>query len=302
MQKKTCNICGSAANKIILKGKDRLHKTNEKIFNLVRCNQCGLVRIDPPPNSQELKKYYPTTYGPHQVDQKIFTDGPIISFLRNFFRQFRKSSDHFLKKKFDESVFNYLDFGCGSGMHLKNIRAEHPQWNIVGLDNSTQACNVARKEGFTVYCGDIENISLPKNYFNIINMGHVIEHVSNPRFVLEELYSSIKLGGKIIIGTPNFASVSAQLFGSYWYALDVPRHLYLFTPKTLTCLLLEIGFQDIKITYDRGPKVFIRSVYHLIGKKDYRINPILWRMLYPFSNILSKFGATSMMTVIANKR
>jgi len=40
-----------------------------------------------------------------------------------------------------------------------------------------------------------------------------------------------------VISVPNFASLESRLFGKYWNGLDVPRHLYHFTPATLDRML-----------------------------------------------------------------
>ncbi len=108
----------------------------------------------------------------------------------------------------------------------------------------------------------------------------------------------MKKGSKLIIATPNFDTPSAHVFKSYWYALDTPRHLYLFTPETITAMLEKAGFHVTKVDFDRNPKVLLKSIFYVLGKKDLRMNPFLWRI---FQIIGRLTGERSIMTIEATK-
>ena len=118
-----------------------------------------------------------------------------------------------------------------------------------------------------------------------------------------KIFNLLKPRGEVIIITPNFDSVAAKLFGTYWFALDTPRHLFLFTPKLLSRLLTEIGFK-IKNINTSSVRVALGSLNYLFPREDMRINFILWhilRALFPGGKILSKFKKTSTMTIRAEK-
>jgi hypothetical protein len=51
----------------------------------------------------------------------------------------------------------------------------------------------------------------------------------------------------LIVALPNVASAEACLFGSAWYHLDLPRHLWGFTPRSLMRLADETGFAERRV-------------------------------------------------------
>jgi hypothetical protein len=57
-----CLICGSARVAPLFTASDRLYHTTAKLFSVVRCGECGLIRLDPPPATDELHRYYPDNY------------------------------------------------------------------------------------------------------------------------------------------------------------------------------------------------------------------------------------------------
>lgn len=303
-----CNICGSGKYKILFFNRDRLHRIDGILYRVVRCQNCGLAYLNPQPEPVELKRYYPGNYGPFQDDNAVFKHGKFSAILKRIKdRLFNKCAAKIeIKEKSnsnsEEKVINYLDFGCGGGFHLEKIRLRHPKWVLYGLDNNQFACETARQKGFQIFCGDILKLNLPSNFaFDVVNMSHVIEHLPNPKEVLIKINQIMKPNAVLIISTPNFDSWAAKIFRKYWYALDSPRHLFLFSYKTLSRLLSDANFIIEKCEYDKGPKVFIRSIYYLLGKKDLRINPIIWQVLRPLSSALAHFEKTSLMTIYAKK-
>ena len=299
MKNISCNNCGLDQHSVIFKGRDRLYKVDNKLFNYVKCLNCGLVFIDPQPESEELKRYYPEEYGPYRDNNEVFRYGPLSMLFKNLKQRLGKNSARSLTQ--DERILNYLDFGCGSGESLMSVKEKHHDWILYGLDNNEYACKKAKEKGFGVFCGDILKMEIPVNFFDTVNMGHVIEHLSDPKKTLLKINTIMKPGSEIIISTPNYDSWVAQFFRTYWYDLDAPRHLFLYTPITLERLLEDTGFIIEKIEFDKGPKVGIRSMYYLFGKKDLRINPFIWKLFEPVSYVLSKFGKTSIMTIHARK-
>ena len=56
---------------------------------------------------------------------------------------------------------------------------------------------------------------------------------------------------------PNIDSAGARIFGSYWYALELPRHLYHFSPASLKRLSGTAGLEIVSLTTNR--EVFIEQ-------------------------------------------
>lgn len=79
-------------------------------------------------------------------------------------------------------------------------------------------------------------------------MSHVIEHLIDPIATLQTCRRILKTGGRIVIVTPNVESLMHCHFQSSWIHLDPPRHIYLFSLRTLSELVQRAGFK-IEILY-----------------------------------------------------
>jgi 2-polyprenyl-3-methyl-5-hydroxy-6-metoxy-1,4-benzoquinol methylase len=78
--------------------------------------------------------------------------------------------------------------------------------------------------------------------FDVVSMNHVIEHVPDPIALLQECKRVLKPGGRLVVATPNIQSYGHQVFKQFWYHLDPPRHLHLFTSQTLLNSVQRAGF------------------------------------------------------------
>jgi 2-polyprenyl-3-methyl-5-hydroxy-6-metoxy-1,4-benzoquinol methylase len=77
-------------------------------------------------------------------------------------------------------------------------------------------------------------------------MWHVLEHVDDIRWQIQQLHRLCKPGGRIIIALPNYKSYDGQHYKAEWAAYDVPRHLNHFNKETLIKILEESGLRHVK--------------------------------------------------------
>ena len=277
-----CNLCGSEKNKFILKSKDRNHKTSAKYFRLVKCKICGLVFIDPPPTEKEITNSYPRNYLPHLEEKAIGKHEEPIT-------------------RVDSGVKRFLDFGCGSGKLLDYQKSKHPNWAFYGLEINANACEIAQKKGFNVFCGALEKAPYEKNFFDLIIARHVLEHMPDPRNTLSRLYDLLKPGGEISITLPNISGLSIKLFKSYAFQLELPRHLYHFSPKTLEAMLRKENFEIQKVKFDGSPKVLARSIGFLLGRSWINPPSLLMKLFRPLSVIAARLGKSDVFSIRARK-
>jgi SAM-dependent methyltransferase len=130
-----------------------------------------------------------------------------------------------------------LDFGCGDGGFLEAAAAAG--WHAEGVEMQPEH---ARARGLTV----MENIAETTGPFDLITLWHSLEHVRSPPDVMGALAERLACGGTLVVAVPNFDSLQARVFGSSWFHLDVPRHLFHFTPFALTKLLRGCGLQVVR--------------------------------------------------------
>src|SRR2546423_6384354 len=125
-------------------------------------------------------------------------------------------------------------------------------WHVRGIEPSATAAEHARGLGFDVHTGSIDTAPEPSVPYDLTVGWMVLEHLHEPVAALRKLAASTRPGGWLAVSVPNAASWELRTFGSYWYALDLPRHLYHFTPATIQLLLAEAGWQERRILFQRS--------------------------------------------------
>jgi len=118
-------------------------------------------------------------------------------------------------------------------------------WTVSGLDPDPDATSP--------YLADIPLLRsqlgpgiLPDNSYDAVTMSHVLEHMHQPAVALKCCFDALKPGGVMWLATPNLESPAHRAFGRYWYHLDTPRHVVLFTANALESLLRSTGFVPIQ--------------------------------------------------------
>ena len=198
-----------------------------------------------------------------------------------------------------------LDVGCGSGATLALLKLEG--WDVYGLEIDKVAVKIAAERGLkNVKQGGFEQIAnYPNNYFDCIRLYHVIEHLPDPQRCLRLIYKKLKSGGEVLLGTPNSDSVVSHVFGKFWYNLDTPRHLYVFSPSTLSKMVSNEGFGGVSITYCSSDGLGRSIIYALNAicniKMDTNKFTVLFFVLYPIEWILDKLERGDIITLRAVK-
>jgi 2-polyprenyl-3-methyl-5-hydroxy-6-metoxy-1,4-benzoquinol methylase len=152
-----------------------------------------------------------------------------------------------------------LDVGCGSGDWLALMMGLG--WRGVGLDFDENAVKVGRTRGLDVTCGALEQQNYADNSFDAVALSHVIEHVPDPVQTLAECRRILKPGGKLVVVTPNTSSLSHRMFKQDWRGLEPPRHLHIFSNRSLPSLLARAGFENVSIRPHMAGSVFYESIF-----------------------------------------
>jgi hypothetical protein len=78
----------------------------------------------------------------------------------------------------------------------------------------------------------------------------------------------LRPGGRLIIAVPNYASWQSRYARGGWFHLDVPRHLFHFTPAALARLLREAGLApgDVHFaSWEHDPYGWVQSIENRLG-------------------------------------
>jgi SAM-dependent methyltransferase len=134
-----------------------------------------------------------------------------------------------------------LDIGCATGALLASLREKG--WRTMGVEISKPQAEYARQErGLDVRTLPLEENRFPPEEFQAVLASHLIEHLNDPASLIREVYRILAPGGRFFVTTPNIGGFQARLLGSRWRSA-IFDHLYLFSVKTLSALLLKNGFR-----------------------------------------------------------
>ena len=286
-------------------------------FPLVRCEQCGVFCLFPAPDDVELLRYYDADY--YGATPRKFV-GPIAKAIDWFqsgrARQVARRVTHGGK---------ILDVGCGNGgflrmMKRRNYEVEGTEWT------ETSALRASAESELTVYAGDLVSLDLSDRCFDAVTMWHVFEHLRDPLETLKAVHSLLNDNGVLFLSLPNHESWQARCFGTSWFHLDPPRHLFGFGPHSLHTLLQSAGFSIDRchtFSLEQNPYGFMQSALNAAGFPRDRAYGVLksnvalptrTKLLDLFllsvlavpgvvlSIIASVLGAGATMTVVARKR
>ena len=124
------------------------------------------------------------------------------------------------------------------------------EWDVIGVELGKAQTDFARNSLNLNYInGDLEEAtkSLEMNSFDIILMGHSLEHNLHPKRTVQFANRLLKLGGLLVIYVPNGGGFLGRHKLDKWEWRHFPGHLYYFSKQTLQMLLKDTGFQTERI-------------------------------------------------------
>ena len=179
--------------------------------------------------------------------------------------EFASPSESHMHMHFMPHVFSFaghlgthtrvLDVGCGNGFLCGEFLKRGCK--VVGIDLSTQGIQIARRSYPT---GRFELLEanpdilerLDEEPFDLVISSEVVEHLYQPRNWAKCCYTALKRGGRFICTTPYhgyFKNLLISLFGT-WDTHANPLwdggHIKLWSKHTLTRLLTEVGFENLR--------------------------------------------------------
>src|SRR6185312_6002575 len=230
-----------AGDRLMLTGHDRLHGLPGD-FSVVQCVTCGLMRTDPRPDRESIEQFYPDEYGPYRdtrIDGDLDVEAPSSRWkvlARSVLAPDTRRLPHLA------APGRMLEVGCASGSFLSQMA--RAGWEVSGIEFSEIAGMAARALGHHVHIGALETAPPPDpdRPYDLVVAWMVLEHLPDPVQALRRLAAWSRPGAWLAMSVPDAGSLEFRLFRSNWYALDLPRHFFHFTRRTLGDVLRAGGW------------------------------------------------------------
>ena len=245
----TCPACGDSSFRSAFSDCNRREGLPlEGTF--VRCQGCRSIYLREIPAPAALEAAYASAFidpvtEPEATDGHPANLGVTRGLLRRVSRRVR-GRPHSWPEEEGRSR-RILDFGCGSGVKLREFQARG--WSIAGIDLNRPAIQNARSlfpDG-QWFAGSLEDAP-DWGLFDVIRTDNVLEHIPDPRQILSLLRHRLKPGGRLLAYVPNGRSLSVRLLAARSQASWMPFHLQLLSARGLMLMLRYAGFPEVRIT------------------------------------------------------
>ena len=343
LERVVCPLCASNRSKVVLRGRDNLTGMPGE-FVVEQCLDCRHRYLNPRPTWETNFLCYPSDYSPHlpvptpsvltsssQLRNDDIGSGEsppkgkrpwylgvlplhrIPGLKRLYHWLLDDKSQMLISPPADSNASDHrpstgdaLEVGCATGRYLVALR--ELGWQVTGVEPMEAPAKVAQSVGLDVRIGTLDTVSLPSQQFDLVAAWMVIEHVPDPRKTLTQMRRLLREGGTLLISVPNAGCWEPIVFGRSWYSWELPRHLQHFTVDSLTQLLRECGFEEVRVWHHRSLLNLFGSLGiawrgNRVGRwlMDYTEHPrLLWRLASaPLAHFLAWIGQGGRMTMEA---
>jgi len=242
----SCYICNSSISLKKYIGKNLPSRTR-----IYQCDECSHVSITPFPSDSFLSQLYALkselVFGPDFVES-------------NSDQQENAEINQVNPKTWISKLLQFypagdlLDFGCADGKLVDSLIGRG--WPAVGVD----VAGFRKDRNFYTTLNEVVN---PKK-FQYIVLQDTLEHLTDPREVVNQLSRRTVGDGKWFISIPISSSLEYKILGHRWSMVEPYGHLHFFSCKSISKLLSEAGFEIVSMRKRRKPTVWKREMINLI--------------------------------------
>lgn len=214
----TCPLCGQ---------KELQPRWEVEKYHIVSCAGCSLTFVKELISDDDLDAHYAQAQDPSYEEDNA-------ACLDYYHHALRK-----LIEKHNPQKGRLLDIGCSGGFFLDTMT----DWECYGNEISKANAEVAQKKhGSRIFNGPFEAYPLKKEYFDVITLQDVFDHMRDPVATLEKCHAMLRPGGLIVIKVHNISCLYAKATGKRFYAVAPPSHLFYYDKNTLNRILERTGF------------------------------------------------------------
>jgi len=122
-----------------------------------------------------------------------------------------------------------LDYGAGDGFFAE--RARRRGWHAMVTEMSAAKARTCEAKGLPVL--PVGQVAGQAGSFDVVVAHEVIEHVSEPAMLLDDVAALLRAGGLLYVTTPNIDGWSRRRLGEDWRIIEYPEHLNYFSVRAI---------------------------------------------------------------------
>jgi 2-polyprenyl-3-methyl-5-hydroxy-6-metoxy-1,4-benzoquinol methylase len=230
LEKSPCPACGKIPARI----KGRLGPTL-----LRKCRSCSLIYISPRLATSVRQEMLRRAPAPLSSERNLWLRHQMAELMERMHREMP------VMEGMNKKSATLLEIGCRWGHFLQLCRPHYR--SVEGLEWSKERAAFAR-ERFDLEVSATDIFRDPwDNRYNVVAAWDVMEREPHPLEFLRWVHDHLEPKGLLVLSTPNHDSLSRRLLRKRWYHYQPSRHLCYFSPSTLSALLRDAGFTDIRI-------------------------------------------------------
>lgn len=153
------------------------------------------------------------------------------------------------------SRIDVLDYGCGSGYF--SACCYRQGCRVTCVDFNPEMVAIAKEVyGLEAYVKTSGDLLKDNTKFDVILLNHVLEHLSDPIGILQELYRLLNENGIIFVSLPNREYIRERkhlIKGKLLDGLYPPHHVTFWTSRSLSSALSTAGFKVLECRPEEYP-------------------------------------------------
>lgn len=219
------------------------------VYNYIynNCNNCDSIFLTNIPNTQKLYTDENCVKVEHYVNEELFKKRvniiakPKVEYIINVIEKLKLAKDL------------WIDIGCGVGEILYEVSNKY-NIDVIGIESDKREIMFAREKGINILEGfispdnDDNDVMHIINKADIISLFNVLEHIENPRQLIDYLHKNMKKGAILVFEVPRYPSLASftNLIGNnnVYRHIVPPQHLFIFSEKSID-VIVENKFEII---------------------------------------------------------
>jgi SAM-dependent methyltransferase len=305
LKKTACPLCRREDSEILFDASNRRDGLPVS-SSYHKCRNCGTLFLNPTLDEASFSDYDEV----YTRDLYCEESQSNLTILDRIFRAFNGTTSQGFLHKLPHEIGKgrrMLDVGCSTGEKLRHFAERGYQ--IFGLDMAEDAVRIANSRygsGFTY--GSLSQAGYEEDYFDVVRLDNVLEHIADPVTTLIEVRRILKPGAHAYIYVPNGESLTVKILRDISINSWVPFHVVLYSPATLRLALLRAGFSEISIKSHTPGDLLVLTFAQLLGMNERVLaefpKPVylsLFILTLPISLIMSLLPKGEELVAIAEK-